>query len=127
MSEGGTFSILLIEDEPMIRMMIADMVETLGHRIAAEAGNIDQAMELARSSSFDLAILDMNLNGVMSYSVADVITARNLPFIFASGYDRTCTPEQYCRSLVLQKPFTIDALESGIDQAMQACAADRGE
>lgn len=114
-----TLSILLIEDEAIIRMMIADMVETLGHQVAAEAGNINQAMELARSAAFDFAIIDMNLRGTMSFPIADTIAARNIPFIFASGYDKTWANDRRQQATVLQKPFTIDRLEAAIDQAMQ--------
>jgi CheY-like chemotaxis protein len=119
MIDGRTLSILLVEDEAMIRMMIADMVEMLGHRVAAEAGNMDKAMELARSAAFDFAIIDMNLNGTMSFPIADTILARSIPLIFASGYDSTRATGQYQQTAVLQKPFTIDKLEAAIDQALQ--------
>ena len=114
-----TLSIFLVEDEVMIRMMVADMVETMGHQIAAEAGNVDQAMELVRSANFDFAIIDINLNGTMSFPIAKAISARRIPFIFASGYDST-NVGQHDGALVLQKPFTIESLEAAIQQAMTA-------
>jgi DNA-binding NtrC family response regulator len=114
-----SLSILLVEDEAMIRMMVADMVEELGHRVAAEAGNINQAMELAQSATFDLAILDANLHGAMSVAVAEALTARQIPYIVASGYGSNVTSHQYGQQPVLQKPFTIDRLEAAIDQALQ--------
>ena len=52
---------LLVEDEVMIRMMVADMLEELGHSVAGEAGEINQAIKLAQSSEFDLAILEVRL------------------------------------------------------------------
>ena len=48
--------VFVVEDEAMIRMMVVDMIEELGHVLAAEAGQIDQALELAQSAEFDLAI-----------------------------------------------------------------------
>ena len=114
-----TLSILLIEDEAMIRMMIADMVDELGYRVAAEAGDMQQATELARSAAFDLAILDVNLHGTMSFAVAEALTARQIPFIVASGYGSNVTSDRYGQQLVLQKPFTIDRLEAAIYQTMQ--------
>ena len=48
----------LVEDEVMIRMMVADMLEELGYKVAAEAGDITEAMRLAQSTDFDLAILE---------------------------------------------------------------------
>ena len=56
-------SVFLVEDEVMIRMMVADMLEELGYSVAAEAGEIGEAVRLAQSTDFDLAILDVNVNG----------------------------------------------------------------
>jgi CheY-like chemotaxis protein len=113
-----TLSILLVEDEVLIRMMIADMVETLGYLVAAEAGHVDQALALAQSGSFDFAIIDMNLHGLMTFSIADAIGARRIPFIFASGYDKARASDQHQQTLVLQKPFTIERLEAAIDRTV---------
>lgn len=54
-----------------------------------------------RIAAFDFAIIDMNLNGVMSFAIADAISARHIPFIFASGYDATRTGDRYQQILVL--------------------------
>jgi CheY-like chemotaxis protein len=56
-------SVFLVEDDALTRMMIAEMVEELGHRVAAEAGNIDAAEPLTRTAEFDLGILDINIEG----------------------------------------------------------------
>jgi CheY-like chemotaxis protein len=116
---GRVLSILLVEDEAMIRMMVTDMVEELGHRVAAETGSMDEATKLARSADFDLAIIDMNLNGAMTFPIADTIAERNIPFFFASGYASTRATDAHRQELVLQKPFTVDRLEAAIDQAMR--------
>jgi CheY-like chemotaxis protein len=52
-------SVLLVEDEVLIRMMIAGMVEELGYRVAAEAGDIEAGCDLAENTDFDLALLDV--------------------------------------------------------------------
>src|SRR6202163_1107467 len=91
-------SVFLVEDEVMIRMMVADMLEELGFRIAAEAGEINEAIRLAQSTEFDLAILDVNVNGKVISPVAELITARNRPFIFATGYG-SCWPPRQKRNL----------------------------
>jgi CheY-like chemotaxis protein len=79
-------SVFLVEDEVMIRMMVADMLEELGLSLAAEAGNINEATKLAQSADFDIAILDVNVKGKLIWPVAELIKARNRPFIFATGY-----------------------------------------
>src|ERR1700756_804220 len=107
-TSGG--SIFLVEDEVMIRMMVADMLEELGYNVAAEAGEIGDALKLAQSVEFDLAILDVNVNGKVISPVADVIAARNRPFIFATGYGSSGLPAEYRDRPALQKPFQIETL-----------------
>jgi CheY-like chemotaxis protein len=114
---GG--SVFLVEDEVMIRMMVADMLEELGYSVAAEAGEINEAMRLAQSAVFDLAILDVNVNGKVISPVADLIRARNLPFIFATGYGSSGLPEEYRDRPALQKPFQLESLSRMIDTALK--------
>ena len=100
----------LVEDEVMIRMMVADMLEELGYSVAAEAGEIDEAIRLAQSTDFDIAILDVNVNGKVISPVASVIEARNRPFIFATGYGsqacrRNIATGPRCRSRFRWKPW----------------------
>lgn len=109
-----SYSVFLVEDEAIIRMMVAGMLEELGHTVAAEAGRIEQAIELATSSEFNLAILDLNVAGNMSFPVAEIIRARDLPVIFASGYGAQTLPAEYRGYPLLQKPFTVGQLERQI-------------
>ena len=114
---GG--SVFLVEDEVMIRMMVADMLEELGFSIAAEAGEINEAMRLAQSTEFDLAILDVNVNGKVISPVAELIAARNRPFIFATGYGSSGLPEEYRDRPALQKPFQLETLARMIDSTLK--------
>ena len=120
-TSGG--SVFLVEDEVMIRMMVADMLEELGYSVAAEAGEISEAMKLAQSAEFDLAILDVNVNGKVISPVADILAARNRPFIFATGYGSSGLPAEYRDRPALQKPFQIDTLARMIEQALKRSAA----
>jgi CheY-like chemotaxis protein len=120
-TSGG--SVFLVEDEVMIRMMVADMLEELGYSIAAESGEIGDALKLAQSVEFDLAILDVNVNGKVISPVADLIAARNRPFIFATGYGSSGLPAEYRDRPALQKPFQIETLGRAIDQALKRPAA----
>mgnify|MGYP001126267208 CR=1 FL=1 len=112
-------SILLVEDEPLIRMMVTDMLEELGHRVVAEAADVEKAALLARSTAFDLAILDVNLDGATSFPVADAIVARRIPLNFATGYGSPSMVDRYSRSVRLQKPYGIEMLRLKIDLAMR--------
>ena len=118
---GG--SVFLVEDEVMIRMMVADMLEELGYKVAAEAGDIVEAMRLAQSTEFDFAILDVNVNGKVISPVADVIKAKGRPFIFATGYGSSGLPEQYRDRPALQKPFQLETLAQMINSTLKDAAA----
>jgi CheY-like chemotaxis protein len=119
-SEGNSATskrILVVEDELMIRMLLQDMLADLGHTLAGEAGGIEEAMTLAKQSEFDLAILDVNLNGQPISPVVEVLVARGLPFVFATGYGQRGVPEPYRTTPTLQKPFQSDALAKAIEAA----------
>ena len=126
MTESAALSVLLVEDEPLIRMMVTDMLEELGHRVVAEAADVDTAVMLVRSTAFDLAILDVNLERVTSFPVADAIVARGIPLIFATGYGSPSMVVRYSRSVRLQKPYGIEMLRSKIDLAMRGTTTRRG-
>jgi len=117
---GG--SVFLVEDEVMIRMMVADMLEELGYSVAAEAGEINEAIRLAQCTEFDLAILDVNVNGKVISPVAELIKARNRPFIFATGYGFSGLPEEYRDRPALQKPFQLETLARVIQSALKSAA-----
>jgi CheY-like chemotaxis protein len=112
------FRVFVVEDEPVIRMLVVDMIEELGCRVVAEAGDIGEAVKLAQSSDFDLAILDVNLQGKMASSAAELIQARGLPLIFATGYGAAGLPAQFRDHAVVQRPFEIKALAAAIDEVI---------
>jgi CheY-like chemotaxis protein len=112
-------SVLVVEDEVMIRMMVTDMLVDLGHSIAAEAGEIDEALRLAESADFDLAILDVNVNGRTIEPVARAVERRKLPLLFSTGYSVDALPESFRGRPALQKPFRIDTLQSAIDEVLR--------
>ena len=79
--------LLVVEDDVLVRMLLADMVGELGYTVAAEAASIDEALEATRKTDFDLAILDVDLKGRSVSPVADALVARDIGFVFVTGYD----------------------------------------
>ncbi|WP_091966195.1 response regulator [Bradyrhizobium shewense] len=104
-------SVLLVEDEALIRMMIADMVVELGHNIAGEAGDLQTGVALASAAEIDIAILDVRLGADSSEAIAEALRSRNIPFVFASGYGAEGVPAKYKDRPILRKPFQIEELE----------------
>ncbi|WP_300974163.1 response regulator [Sphingomonas sp. LHG3406-1] len=115
MSNGR--DILVVEDEPLIAMMLEDFLETLGHRIFASCDTVEQALEQAQAGGFDLAILDVNLKGELVWPVAEALRQRNVPFIIASGGHVEPPPAAFANAPLLEKPYTIDRIAPVIDEA----------
>ena len=107
----------------MIRMMVADMLEEIGYAIAAECGEIDDAVRLVQVTDFDIAILDVNVNGKVITPVAEAMQLRDLPFIFATGYGAEGLPEKFRDRPTLQKPFQIETLARTIEATLKGVAA----
>jgi CheY-like chemotaxis protein len=115
--------VFIVEDELMIRMLLDGMLTDLGHTVAAEAGTIEEALTLAKQADFDVALLDVNLNGKPINPVVEILIERGLPFVFASGYGQRGVPEAYQASPTLQKPFQVEALAKALEAAVPAAAA----
>src|ERR1700760_1835478 len=104
-------SIFLVEDEALVRMSLASMVEELGHRVVAEAGTIEDAGAIAMTGVFDLAILDINIGGLGIDPVAHVIERRGLPFLFVTGYGAQWLPSLFCRRPGLGETGSLERLK----------------
>jgi len=120
---GSRTSVLLVEDEVMIRMMVADMLQELGYAIAGEAGDIDEGVRLVQVTDFDIAILDVNVNGKVISPVAEAIQLRDIPFVFATGYGVQGLPEKFRDRPTLQKPFQIETLARTIEATLKSVTA----
>jgi CheY-like chemotaxis protein len=109
--------VLVVEDEVLVGMLIEDMLRDLGYEIAGLSTHLDEAVRLARTAAFDVALLDINLNGRQSFPVADAVRARGLPFLFATGYGNRIVPEPYRDAPILQKPFSLEELRGALQRA----------
>ncbi|HZR72621.1 response regulator [Bradyrhizobium sp.] len=114
----GQASILLVEDEALIRMMLVDMVEELGHTVIAEAGSVEIGRPLAEIEQYDLAIVDINLEGFNAQPVVEAIRDRGLPFFLLSGYGAASVPDALKGMPVLNKPCSLETLKHTIDQLL---------
>ena len=111
--------ILVVEDEMTIALLMEDMLVDLGHEVVALAMRLPQAITLAETADLDLAILDVNLDGRMSFPVADVLRRRGVPYFFATGYGLAGIDPSYRDSQVIKKPF----MSSDLERAIRSVAA----
>ena len=89
----------------LVLMAIEDMLGDLGCTSISVAGNIERALELIATKVFDLATLDVNLNGQRSYPIAKALSDNGVPFAFSTGYGEHGVGEGYGHHPVLDKPF----------------------
>jgi CheY-like chemotaxis protein len=97
--------VLVVEDEMMVSMLIEDMLTDLGCTVVGPAARLDEAMDLARDSDIDCAVLDVNLGGQPIFPLADLLREKGAPFAFATGYGDAGLRDVDKGSPVLQKPF----------------------
>ena len=104
--------LLIVEDDYMIAIDLARELEDRGAEIAGLAGSVEDAKIVieAEGSRIDGAVLDVNLGAERVYPVADALTARGVPFVFATGYDAWVIPEAYHAIPLCQKPIRADVL-----------------
>ena len=102
--------ILIVEDEMLVAMLIEDAISDLGHVVVGPAMRLEAALDVAETEDFDFAILDINLAGKQSFPVADRLTQRGIPFMFASGYGAAGLIDPYRHAAVVQKPFSPDQI-----------------
>jgi CheY-like chemotaxis protein len=118
---ASELSILIVEDEPLIAMMLEDFLDSLGHRIVGTADSVADAMRHVEQGDFDVAIIDVHLRGgEMAWPLADALNARGLPFVVATGGNIEPPPARHAKAPLLAKPYTIDAIEPALNAA---CAA----
>ena len=112
--------ILLVEDDYFIADAMLGALEDAGATVLGPVSSVKEALALLDGEpEVDSAILDINLNGEMVYPVADALTARGVPFIFATGYDEAAVPPAWRHVIRCEKPVNATAvaraLHSGDD------------
>ena len=121
-------TILMVEDEMNLAMMLEDILDDAGYRVL-KAARLPNALEIVAQSGsdgkgrIDAAILDINLAGVEVFPLADILRERGVPFVFTSGYGSDGMPDDYRDSAVLQKPYSPDKIV-GTVRAMTADLID---
>lgn len=102
--------VLVVEDEMLLVMMIEDMLTDLGCTSLSSAATVDEALALIAAQEFDVAMLDMNLNGSDSHPVAEALAARGVAFFYVTGNTGHGLRDGYADRPMLKKPFRQEDL-----------------
>jgi PAS domain S-box-containing protein len=118
-SDVGDKRVLLVEDEPLVSMMLADMLSAFGHKVDGPYSRFSDAMLAAKTSNLQAGILDVNLGGEKTYAVADILTDRKIPFAFVTGYGPDSIVSAFSHAPVLQKPIEAAKLHALLQQIVR--------
>jgi CheY-like chemotaxis protein len=107
--------ILLVEDDPIIAIMLGDMLHELSCNVVGPAGSVSAALALLLSSGpIDGAVVDWNLGRETTAPVAEELLERSIPFVFSTGYGAERIRLHFNGIPVLTKPYNIIALRQGL-------------
>jgi len=118
---------LVVEDEGGIALLLEDMLIDLGFTIGRSVAHLREAIEVTQSQTFDIAILDVNLGGEASFPVARILSERQTPIIFSSGYGGAVMPAEFAAYPVLGKPFTMEQLTIAITALLEGAGRTRSD
>jgi CheY-like chemotaxis protein len=111
-------SILIVEDEPLIAMMLEDFIQSIGHRVSGSCDSVGAALEEIEQGEFDLAILDVNLKGESVWPVATALRSKGTPFVLATGGYVDPPPPEFAGVPTIEKPYTIDRVTPIIESVL---------
>lgn len=105
----------MVEDEPIVGMLLEDMLLDLGVAVIGPAATLAEALALTGEGGLDAALLDVNLGGERSYPVAEALAARGVPFLFLTGYGEAAWPGG---GETIQKPYRSDQIAAGLERVL---------
>jgi CheY-like chemotaxis protein len=119
MSNFTGLSVLLVEDEYLIALDAEQILKGLGVEKVEIAATLAGAEKQAAQGRFDLAVLDVNINGQSSFPIAKTCSQRGIPVVFATGYELRDRPVPGCdKAVCVTKPYTSDRLRDALTVAL---------
>jgi DNA-binding response OmpR family regulator len=102
--------ILVVEDEFLLAVTLEEDLRAAGADVVGPFNELHKAITESRRQDFDVAVLDVNLDGTMVYPLADELVERRKQFVFLSGYSAANMPDRFERLRRIPKPYRIDHL-----------------
>jgi CheY-like chemotaxis protein len=112
-------SILIVEDDCVTAMDLAETLSAAGAQIVGPAGTIESALELLRPGpQLDIALLDVEVDGSFVFDIADELVKRDVPIIFTTGYERSEIPPRFHAARHCEKPVGIAAIARALSEEL---------
>ena len=117
--------VLLVEDEALIAMEVADMLKDAGYEVLGPAMSVKAALELLKTQACDAAVLDINLGQETAAPIAQALSDRGTPFLTISGYGAAQRPPEFSRAPHLDKPLRTERLVRTLKDCLSAPQSHR--
>lgn len=111
--------LMLVEDEPLVAMMMSQMISDLGAEVLGPFGTLDEA-HAALGEHVDAAVLDVNVAGQLVYPLADRLAERGTPIVFLTGYDTRSIDRRFADAGILTKPIDEPDLVNILTSLLEA-------
>jgi DNA-binding response OmpR family regulator len=111
--------ILVVDDEPLISMLVENWLVELGCEVVGPAGSVKDGIELAGLHELDGAILDVNLGNETCYALAEALRRRGVPLAFATGDGSLGDAADFPDPIVLSKPFDFAAVKTAVEALLK--------
>lgn len=112
-------NILIVEDESLVAMLLETILEDMGCTPVGPASSVEEGLALIESGmTLDGALLDVNVAGVKIFPIAEALAARDIPFVFSTGYGEGGLPDEWKGRPTLQKPFSEAAVQEALMTAL---------
>ena len=121
---GSGADILLVEDEALVGLMIADFLKEIGYRVLGPFTKIQDGLQAAKTAGLAAAVLDVNIGGEEIYPLAECLVRRNIPFVFVTGYGADGIDGRFSSVPVLQKPVDREVLRRVLAARTQGAAGN---
>ena len=114
--------VLVVEDEYVLAERLAQSLRQFGAKVIGPIGNLSDAMRQIETGGFEIAVIDLNLQGEMAFPLASKLQQQGIPYVFATGYEREAVPPEFASVTHWEKPFDEDML---VDSLTHECGGVR--
>lgn len=112
-------NVLIVEDESLVAMLLETILEDMGCTTVGPASSVEEGLALIEGgTALDAALLDVNVAGVKIFPIAEALAARDVPFVFSTGYGEGGLPDEWKGRPTLQKPFSEAAVQNALMTAL---------